>query len=71
MVLQIILADILLVARIFPSPPPPPPLSTQLVKYPRVLSVKPSNKGYLLFHYYVTLPYKDKRTRKIWERITL
>ena len=21
--------------------------------------------------YYVILPYKDKRTRKIWERITL
>ena len=25
----------------------------------------------LLSHYYVILPYKDKRTRKIWERITL
>ena len=33
MVLEIILADILLLAPI-----------TQLVKYPRVLSVKPSNK---------------------------
>ena len=40
MVLRIILADILLVARIF---------TTQLVKYLRVLSVKPSNKVYL-FH---------------------
>ena len=37
MVLQIILADILLVA-------------TQLVKYPRVLSVKPSNKVYVSPH---------------------
>ena len=27
--------------------------------------------GLLLFHYYVILPYKDNRTRKIWERIAL
>ena len=40
MILQIILADILLVARIFQN-------TTQLVKYPRVLSVKPSNKVYV------------------------
>ena len=65
MVLQIILADILLVARIFPRPCGARKNTTQLVKYPRVLSVKPSNKVYLLFHYYVILPYKDKRTRKI------
>ena len=44
MVLQIILADILLVTR----------NTTQLVKYPRVLSVKPSNKVYL--SHYRTAP---------------
>ena len=43
MVLQIILADILLVARISGARKN----TTQLVKYPRVLSVKPSNKVYL------------------------
>ena len=50
MVLQIILADILLVARIFPRPCGARKNTTQLVKYPRVLSVKPSNKVYL-FHF--------------------
>ena len=65
MVLQIILADILLVAGIFPRPCGARKNTTQLVKYPRVLSVKPSNKVYLLFHYHVSLPYKDKRTGKI------
>ena len=49
MVLQIILADILLIARIFPYPCGARKKTTQLVKYPRVLSVKPSNKVYL-FH---------------------
>ena len=39
MVLQIILADILLVARIFPRPCGARKNNTQLVKYPRVLSV--------------------------------
>ena len=48
MVLQIILADILLVARIFPRPCGARKNTTQLVKYPRVLSVKPSNKVYVL-----------------------
>ena len=48
MVLQIILADILLVARIFPRPCGARKNTTQLVKYPRVLSVKPSNKVYTL-----------------------
>ena len=43
MVLQIILADILLVTRIFPRPCGAQKNTTQLVKYPRVLSVKPSN----------------------------
>ena len=38
MVLHIIRADILLIARIFPT--------TQLAKYPRVLFVKPSIKIY-------------------------
>ena len=38
MVLQIILADILLIAHI----------TKQLVKYSRVLSVKPSNKVYII-----------------------
>ena len=47
MVLQIILADILLVARIFPGSCGARKNTTQLVKYPRVLSVKPSNKVYL------------------------
>ena len=48
MVLQIILADILLIARIFPRPCGARKNTTQLVKYPRVLSVKPSNKVYFL-----------------------
>ena len=48
MVLQIILADILLVARIFPRPRGARKNTTQLVKYPRVLSVKPLNKVYVL-----------------------
>ena len=48
MVLQIILADILLVARIFPRPCGARKNTTQLAKYPRVLSVKPSNKVYIL-----------------------
>ena len=47
MVLQIILADILLVARIFPRPCGARKNTAQLVKYPRVLSVKPSNKVYI------------------------
>ena len=51
MVLQIILADILLVARIFPRPCGARKNTTQLVKYPRVLSVKPSNKVYLFLKY--------------------
>ena len=41
MVLHIIRADILLIARIFPRP-------SQLAKYPRVLYVKPSNKTYII-----------------------
>ena len=48
MVLQIILADISLVARIFPRPCGARKNTTQLVKYPRVLSVKPSKKVYIL-----------------------
>ena len=48
MVLQIILADILLVARIFARPCGARKNTTQLVKYPRVLSVKPSNKVYVM-----------------------
>ena len=50
MVLHIILADILLIARIFPRPSGARKNTTQLAKYPRVLYVKPSNKIYL-FHY--------------------
>ena len=42
-----VLADILLIARIFPRPCGARKNTTQLVKYPRVLSVKPSNKVYL------------------------
>ena len=48
MVFQIILADILLIARIFPRPCRAQKNTTQLVKYPHVLSVKPSNKVYIL-----------------------
>ena len=48
MVLQIILADILLIARIFPRPCGARKNTTQLVKNLRVLSVKPSNKVYLV-----------------------
>ena len=47
MVFQIILADILLVARIFPHPCGARKNTTQLIKYPRVLSVKSSNKVYV------------------------
>ena len=48
MVLHKILADILLIARIFPRPFGARKNTTQLAKYPRVLYVKPSNKMYLL-----------------------
>ena len=48
MVLQIILADILLVAHIFPRPCGARKNTKQLVKYPPVLSVKASNKVYIL-----------------------
>ena len=48
MVLHIILADILLIARIFPRPFGARKNTTQLAKYPRVLYVKPSNKIYIL-----------------------
>ena len=48
MVLQIILADILLIARIFPRPCGARKNTTQLVKYPRVLSVIPSDKVYVV-----------------------
>ena len=47
MVLHIILADILLIARIFPRPFGARKNTTQLAKYPRVLYVKPSNKIYV------------------------
>ena len=47
MVLHIILADILLIARIFPRPFGARKNTTQLAKYPRVLYVKPSNKIYI------------------------
>ena len=49
MVLHIILADILLIARIFPRPFGARKNTTQLAKYPRVLYVKPSNKIYLIY----------------------
>ena len=48
MILQIIHGDILLIARIFPRPCGARKNTTQLVQYPRVLSVKPSNKYILL-----------------------
>ena len=48
MVLHIILADILLIARIFPRPFGARKNTTQLAKYPRVLYVKPSNNIYEL-----------------------
>ena len=50
MVLQVILANILLIGRIFPRPAGLGKiLGNSVVKYPRVLSVKPSNNVYLLF----------------------
>ena len=48
MVYHIILADILLIARIFPRPFGARKNTTQLAKYPRVLYDKPSNKMYIL-----------------------
>ena len=47
MVLRIIRADILLIARIFPCPFGARKNTSQLAKYPRLLYVKPSNKMYL------------------------
>ena len=47
MVYHIILADILLIARMFPRPCGARKNTTQLAKYPRVLYDKPSNKMYL------------------------
>ena len=52
MVLHIILADILLIARIFPRPFGARKNTTQLAKYPRVLYVKPSNKIYIYIYIY-------------------
>ena len=49
MVLHIIRADILLIARIFPRPFRARKNTTQLAKYPRVLDVKSSNKIYVSF----------------------
>ena len=48
MVYHVLLADILLIARIFPRPCGARKNTTQLAKYPRVLYVKPSNKMYIL-----------------------
>ena len=48
MVYHIILADILLIARIFPRPCGAWKNTTQLAKYPRVLYDKPSKKMYVL-----------------------
>ena len=45
---HIILADILLIARIFRRPCGARKNTTQLAKYPRVLYDKPSNKMYVL-----------------------
>ena len=47
MVLHIIRADILLIARIFPGPLGARKNTAQLAKYPRVLYAKPSIKMYL------------------------
>ena len=51
MVLQIILVDILLIARIFPRPCRAQKNTMQLIKYLCILSVKPLNKVYLLHVY--------------------
>ena len=48
MVLDIIHADILLIARIFPHPFRAGKNTPQLAKYSRVLYVKPLNKMYVL-----------------------
>ena len=53
MVLHIILADILLIARFFPRSLGARKNITQLAKYPRVLYVKHSNKIYLLHVCYI------------------
>ena len=55
MVLHIILADILLIARIFPRPSGARKNTTQLAKYPRVLYVKPSNKIYVSNSHFKTV----------------
>ena len=44
---NIILANILLIARIFPCPCGARKNITQFAKYPRILCVKPSNKMYI------------------------
>ena len=48
MVLHIIHADILLIARMFPRPFGARKNTTQLAKYPRVLYAKPSIKIYFI-----------------------
>ena len=48
MVLHIIRADILLIARIFPLPFGARKNTMQLAKYPRVLYAKPSIKMYVI-----------------------
>ena len=48
MVYHIIVANILLIARIFPRPCGARKNTTQLAKYPRVLYDKPSNKMYVI-----------------------
>ena len=65
MVLHIIRADILLIARIFPRPFGARKNTTQLTKYPRVLYAKPSIKIYIsplncnkmLFFWRVAVPH--------------
>ena len=50
MVYHIILADIFLIARIFPRPCAARKNTTQLAKYPRILYDKPSNKMNLFIY---------------------
>ena len=64
MVLQIILAGILLVTRIFPRPCGARKNTTELVKYARVLSVKPSNKVYILNREFQKVLGKFLKTRR-------
>ena len=64
MVLHIIHADILLIARIFPRPFGARKNTTQLAKYPRALYAKPSIKMYIFIFIVKTLGANVRTTWK-------